>query len=341
MEKKNNLVLIIFACFLILGSGIFIFNAAQKPHVQLPPTINTNNKTVYSYLENNKKEIEFFVTTDGVTTELETYKCKTYCYVTNIGGEGPYFSDAEGIVFLTDGENGKQFLYDSKVGERISDYFSAFYKLYLGNFQDEVRSFVVKGFNSKKMGVIDLNGNVIIPLIYDTLGYSVESVADVYDYSYGLDYIIAKKTGKWGIITLSKGEEILPFEFDDVQDYNGHYATVKIDSKWFIYDVSNHKIHSEIGYDYIALFDEFFVAVDNKMLDIIDYSGISLIKDKIPTYLDYDRGACCSNPPGIQVEKVENKLKIYLDRNLKDLPSYETLQYEFDLQTKELVLTQP
>ena len=59
-----------------------------------------------------------------------------------------------------------------------------------------------------KRGVVDHNGNEIIPCVYEALGSS---------YSCGLIY--AKQNGKYGFINL-KGEIIIPFKYDDIHDWS-------------------------------------------------------------------------------------------------------------------------
>ena len=59
-----------------------------------------------------------------------------------------------------------------------------------------------------KKGVIDDKGNEVIPCIYEACGSS---------YSDGLVY--AKQNGKYGFINL-KGETIIPFKYDDIHDWS-------------------------------------------------------------------------------------------------------------------------
>ena len=72
--------------------------------------------------------------------------------------------------------------------------------------------FFSKGLNKvekdDKWGVVDHNGNEIIPCVYDSLGSSFRD-----------GHIYAKLNGKYGFINL-KGEIIIPFKYDDIHDWS-------------------------------------------------------------------------------------------------------------------------
>lgn len=67
-----------------------------------------------------------------------------------------------------------------------------------------------------KYGLINLEGNVVIPLIYDDINFKSDSSR----------YIAAKKDGKYGLIN-ANNEELLAFEYDAIEVYNNNIVLVK------------------------------------------------------------------------------------------------------------------
>lgn len=69
----------------------------------------------------------------------------------------------------------------------------------------------------KKWGVIDVNGNTIIPFEYDWMGISMNE-----------GMIAAKKDGKYGYIDIFNNV-LIPFKYDIAHDFFNRRASVKID----------------------------------------------------------------------------------------------------------------
>lgn len=67
-----------------------------------------------------------------------------------------------------------------------------------------------------KYGLIDLEGNVSIPLNYEDINFKSNSSR----------YIAAKRDGKYGLVNASN-EELLPFEYEAIEVYNNHIVLVK------------------------------------------------------------------------------------------------------------------
>jgi hypothetical protein len=114
-----------------------------------------------------------------------------------------------------------------------------------------------------KFGVIDLNGTIKLPIIYDEISLSDDY--DKYNYSFkrgefidvyslnlelicsgNFDYIgqfrhglaAARKGVKWGYLDI-KGKDVIPFIFDYCDEFNASkYAVVAIDSSLKIIDVN-------------------------------------------------------------------------------------------------------
>lgn len=80
-----------------------------------------------------------------------------------------------------------------------------------------------------KYGLIDYNGEVIIPLIYASI---VMSTINAYSVS---------KDGKWGFITKSN-QILIPIEYDLSSDFIENVCAVKKDGKWGFIDLLNQVI---------------------------------------------------------------------------------------------------
>jgi hypothetical protein len=72
---------------------------------------------------------------------------------------------------------------------------------------------------ASKHGLIDTNGKVIVPVIYEELEYFKDGRA------------MAKKSSKWGFIN-ARGKEIIPFNYDSASYFNDGRAPVKKDGKY-------------------------------------------------------------------------------------------------------------
>ncbi|MCB9034457.1 MAG: WG repeat-containing protein [Chitinophagales bacterium] len=106
-------------------------------------------------------------------------------------------------------------------------------------------------------GVVDVDGNTIIPTQY----YDIMRVGD--------GFISVKNiSGKIGIFN-AKGEQIYPFELDNVKSYSNGYAQVMKDYKWGLIDEKG-KV--------VIPFDNFFVdAYSDGVLPIWTNDGSKLI----------------------------------------------------------------
>ncbi|MBK8623545.1 MAG: WG repeat-containing protein [Saprospiraceae bacterium] len=88
--------------------------------------------------------------------------------------------------------------------------------------QNEVKylrpSGVLKDFDTKKYGIIDKNGDTIVPFIYDLLPNSFS------------EKMIAKKNGKFGIIN-SKNQILVDFKYNELYSYHPYFITYTKNNK--------------------------------------------------------------------------------------------------------------
>ena len=105
-------------------------------------------------------------------------------------------------VVLTIGN--KNMLYNYKEGIIVNDSFDN-YK-YLNN-----KYFIVMKNNNQ--GIIDLDNNLLVPALYEELGYIQNDTL----IGYGMNYIVAKKNSKYGIISFKDGTIIEDFIYDETE----------------------------------------------------------------------------------------------------------------------------
>lgn len=157
-------------------------------------------------------------------------------------------------------------------------------------FKPFVRSTkLIKVMEDGKWGVIDVSGNVMIPMLYDDIG-------ELY-----MDYVVVKQNGFCGLVDL-KGEVILPFEYDkidrsihgrefsEIGDKSEVFA-VHINKKWE-YIIVNSENKSKAQFDWISgpwRKNEYIVKIE-KNYGIVNRVGeviIPITYSKI--FVNYDR----------------------------------------------------
>lgn len=109
-----------------------------------------------------------------------------------------------------------------KVGEyRYKDKYA---KMYSQTLKKEKKQFIVyQGLKDKKYGYLDIDGSLIVPIIYE----------DAENFSQGLAAV--KKHGKWGYVD-EKGEEVIDFKFDDASDFEEGSALVTVKGRSYYID---------------------------------------------------------------------------------------------------------
>lgn len=117
----------------------------------------------------------------------------------------------------------------------------------------------------QKYGLIDLEGNIIIPVSYDDMFFKTDNTR----------YIVAKKDGKYGIIS-STNEELLPFNYNAIEVYDNNIVLVK---------------------------DNYLGIMDNELKLIYNYE-LRL------TDQEYNSRICCGNKNSFEVFKNDNNLII-------------------------------
>jgi hypothetical protein len=103
-------------------------------------------------------------------------------------------------------------------------------------FADSVSDGRVPVTKGDKSGYLDLRGQVVIPLVYDS----------VRSFSGGLAAV--KKSGKWGYID-PEGRMVIPFRFDEAGPFGSGLAPVRIGDRTAFIDTAGH-IAFDLAFQY-------------------------------------------------------------------------------------------
>lgn len=109
-----------------------------------------------------------------------------------------------------------------------------------GGFENPSEGLIKVGKNGK-FGFIDMNGQEILPCIYDF----------VQPYSEGLA-VVKNTNGKYGYVN-QNGEVVIPFKFDSASSFSEGLARVKTNHKWGYIDADGNEI-IKCKYDIVGKF---------------------------------------------------------------------------------------
>lgn len=147
-----------------------------------------------------------------------------------------------------------------------------------------------KQINDKsKWGVIDLNGNVIIPFLYDYMGLFTQDVALVGEYYDGNKI-------KWGIIN-KKGTLVLPVTYNGLGNFQYGASYTYINNKAGFINLKGEKI-SEFKYDYATDYVNGFAKVGitkeipntGRYWSFVDRNGVEITKRYYDKVHDFREG---------------------------------------------------
>jgi len=132
----------------------------------------------------------------------------------------------------------------------------------------------------KKWGVLNLQGTIKVPFIFDNLGSSHKNYIEV----------LMKK--KWGIYDFEKNELILPCEHLSIKHIYLNYFSVLKDDKWGIHDIESNILCVPFIYDGIKSINSENIGVFEKekwgLLNLINHSVVIPPKYDDITYLTDD-----------------------------------------------------
>lgn len=228
------------------------------------------------------------------------YMCKNnFCpYITTVVNNN---------LILTDGEI--SLIYNYVNGDIIDDS----YDKYRFINEDMV---VVTDLTSKKEGIINLDGEILVDVKYDYID----------DYNNGL--ISFKSNTLFGINSID-GASLVNSNFSDVVLINDKiYAGMK-DNTYSIYSYAENEIVNLNQYEFVESFDNLIFVVSNNKVDILTDELNSTLLIKIDTFYNYT------------TEKERESLNLRSDGNYIYFnifnDKYEITKYKYDIKNKKLV----
>lgn len=277
----------------------------------------------YSKFNSDSNELEFYA--DGEVASIYTCehdKCNVY-ETENF----KYNSCLDMITVIEDGD--KKYLYNYQAGQKILD---AFDEITAIKENDKYIGFIVKDSETSKYGYINTRGIVKIPFEYDILG--LISAGQIYDrgLDYSSDKIIAKKDNKYGVIKLSTGEEILPFNYDSIYLGVNNYYVTREDKNYYLIDKDGKKV-LDTGYKMIFAFDNLLIVNEDNKLKFIDYDGKNIIQDELETYIDYKEEPV-NGVFGYNAVKKDNEITIVINKSSEE--GYIDTIYVYNIESKKL-----
>lgn len=247
---KNKKIIIIVVLLIILGSIYPIYYILTKKQ-------NTENKLYYYELKNNSLTL----LSNGKIVNF--YNCDSECSVYE-----NYFVNGK-ILLL---ENNKIYLYDLVKGSKLSSVYDKIY--FIKDDTGTIKYFLVQ--NGEYYGIMNENGNITVNMNYKELG-EIDGV-NVTGLSVRDDYIIAKSTDLYGLISLSSGKGVIDFQYESINISNNKIIA-KESGKWYLIGKDNRKI-IKTGYDEIITLMENNIVRDNNSIYLIDEQG-NILSDKL------------------------------------------------------------
>ncbi len=316
--KKGRTWIWILILILLAGVGAFTYyyffyqKEEKKPSQEEETKEEVNPSTEYHY-EPGEGEIIFYQGDE----EIDRYSCSSKkCSVYSVGR---YEYHKDSIIALQDGDD--IFLYDFVKQKRITNSYLTLKNLLKDG---ETVAFIAQD-EEGMVGIINVEGEEMIPFQYDELGYSFGG-GEVSDYSYEKDLITASKDGKWGLISLSNGKELIPFQYEDMY-YSGYDAIAVLeDSSWKLFDLEG-KPYFKDTYDMIVPLKSYILVAKDQEFNILNYEGEKQLHDKIPAPVKGFRGRQNVEVPTFKYEIDGTIIVIQIMESEEDLENYSTYRF--------------
>jgi len=328
-----------------IHGGSFVNDQSVTGNIAYEQTIGNPYRATrahkgYEYVMSPGKVDCYYVQENGAKELVGTYNCATgSCGVYAVGG-WHWTSDEKPVAILSEYEKRSEtFLFDFKENKKISSHYESFQNLYADG--RDTKYFIVSAGDQRE-GIIDTNGNVLISPAYQELGSYVLN-GNTIDYSLKHNIITAKLNDKWGVIEITTGKTLIPFNYDKATIFKDENNVIlRENKKWHIFNLTGEKI-IETGFDDILLIDNLVIAVNSNKLDVLDLTGKKLNSESITTTMGHNKSACCAEPSGISVYKdvkIPDKIFIGLSKEFTSEYDYETHIYSFDIKTHDLTFVE-
>ena len=170
-------------------------------------------------------------------------------------------------AFIADGDT--IVLYDFTDSKKLATYSNVDTRSYTGvsevtSTDASSVSFIAQSKNSSKYGVARISSGGVTPLI----AFEANSIK-------GLgNYYVVEKDGTYALYDLD-GSKTSDDKTIPIVDYHGDYLKTYKDNSYFVHKF-NGSVNDQSSHTYIELYDEYYVTVDNKDINIYNYDGENL-----------------------------------------------------------------
>ena len=302
--------------FLIL---IVILIAVIEYKVKFEHT-NQGNISLYIYHCTSQDNYNSLCATTNQNNIGENQLISTYtCNENNCPTLGTVLSVQNQIITLINQDKSIT-LFDAKNNQIIS---SGYQEYYILTKKDEsILGYVVKN-NENKYGIINAQGDALTEIIYDKIGNINENkITD-----YNENYIIVVKDGLYGVINITTGEIIIDFKYNELHINGTAILTVQNN---LLYPISVEEKYLLVnGYNYIYGYDNLYIVIKDKKLNILDNNEKTLIITPVEIYEDY-----LYNDPTtystIQTYQEENIIYILVKKD------NEYIEYQYNIDNHKL-----
>ena len=161
-------------------------------------------KVNYEYQMKNDKLYFYDCSGDVCTTGVKDNGKREYSSYECIDGNCPVFKGVINGDYALLKDNSSFVLYNYKNGNVIASGFDSY--TFINN------NYIIVTRDAKD-GVININNNIKVDLLYDQIGYYKDNLL----VGYNSNNIIANKSGKYGIISYKDGTIVEEFKYEDVQ----------------------------------------------------------------------------------------------------------------------------
>ena len=274
-KKTLALLLILFLCsFSLVGCGKD--KEEKKDEQEKPKEVALYHDYQYCSFTS--------ITESGSSIFLDgslIYECQGTgeysCYATLVH-ESDYCNTTDSLIMITD--NGKDILYNYSTKKVVLEVDSFENKIYSENGFDAFFVFIKDG----KYGLASMLGKVVIEPKYENIALANPVYGG--EYSVKNNLIAAKNNGKVGVLEISTGKEVVPFENEHVRIYDNNFILTKEDK--IIFTDLELKTIFEGDFDNMILIDDvLFVEIGNT-LSFYDLTGNKLIEDTVEIVKPYE-----------------------------------------------------
>ena len=312
--KKIKISRLVWIIGLVLIAGLIIFMIVQFA------LSYGEDKSLYIYNCQMDDDYESLCTSTSETSFEESDLVSTYtCHGNTCPNIESIINMTEQIIVLQY-EDGSRVLYDAKNGKVINEEYKNYYVLVDDEYQ--VTGYVIQT-KDNTYGLMNKEGKAIGITDYEEIGH----IDPVIFNDYNNQYITALKNNKYGVIEIATGNVIVDFNYDELH-INGN-AIIKVqDGLLYPIDRNGNNILNN-GYSYIYGYDNLYVTIKDKQLNILDSEENTLNPSPIAIYEDYDY----TDPytfNNISTYQLENIIYILL----KNGDVY--VEYQYNIDTQEL-----